>query len=55
MSNTQATVEDLIDELTDVLEKGWHLPFAGGKSFIDSEDAKQIPVSYTHLTLPTKA
>ena len=26
MSNTQATVEDLIDELTDVLEKGWHLP-----------------------------
>ena len=28
MSNTQATVEDLIDELTDVLEKGWHLPFA---------------------------
>ena len=38
MSNTQATVEDLIDELTDVLEKGWHLPFAGGKSFIDSED-----------------
>lgn len=42
MSNTQATVEDLIDELTDVLEKGWHLPFAGGKSFIDSEDAKQI-------------
>ena len=22
MSNTQATVEDLIDELTDVLEKG---------------------------------
>ena len=42
MSNTQATVEDLIDELTDVLEKGWHLPFVGGKSFIDSEDAKQI-------------
>ena len=42
MSNTQATVEDLIDELTDVLEKGWHLPFARGKSFIDSEDAKQI-------------
>ena len=42
MRNTQATVEDLIDELTDVLEKGWRLPFAGGKSFIDSEDAKQI-------------
>ena len=39
MSNTQATVEDLIDELTDVLEKGWHLPFAGGKSFIEKAKA----------------
>ena len=42
MSNNQAAVEDLIDELYDVLEKGWTLPLSGGKSFIDSEEAKQI-------------
>ena len=42
MSNNQAAVEDLIDELYDVLEKGWSLPLSGGKSFIDSEEAKQI-------------
>lgn len=42
MSNNQAAVEDLIDELYDVLEKGWNLPLSGGKSFIDSEEAKQI-------------
>ena len=42
MSNDQAAVEDLIDELYDVLEKGWSLPLSGGKSFIDSEEAKQI-------------
>lgn len=42
MSNNQAAVEDLIDELYDVLEKGWSLPLSGGKMFIDSEEAKQI-------------
>lgn len=42
MSNNQAAVEDLIDELYDVLEKGWNLPLSGGKTFIDSEEAKQI-------------
>ena len=42
MSNNPAAVEDLIDELYDVLEKGWSLPLSGGKSFIDSEEAKQI-------------
>ena len=42
MSNNQAAVEDLIDELYDVLDKGWSLPLSGGKSFIDSEEAKQI-------------
>ena len=51
MSNTQATVKDLIDELTDVLEKGWHLP-AGGKSFIDSEDAKQILMRFARRSHP---
>ena len=42
MSNNQAAVEDLIDELYDVLEKGWSLPLSGGKSFIDTEEARQI-------------
>lgn len=42
MSNTQATAEDLIDELIDILEKGWKLPFMGGKSFVETEDAKAI-------------
>lgn len=42
MSNNQAAVEDLIDELYDVLEKGWSLPLSGGKTFVDSEEARQI-------------
>ena len=42
MSNNQAAVEDLIDELYDVLEKGWSLPLSGGKSFVDTEEARQI-------------
>ena len=42
MSTNQAAVEDLIDELYDVLEKGWSLPLSSGKSFVDVEEAKQI-------------
>lgn len=42
MSTNQAAVEDLIDELYDVLEKGWSLPLMSGKSFVDIEEAKQI-------------
>ena len=42
MSTNQAAVEDLIDELYDVLEKGWSLPLSGGKSFVDVEEARQI-------------
>lgn len=42
MSNNQAAVEDLIDELYDVLEKGWNMPLSGGKTLVDSEEAKQI-------------
>ncbi|MBQ2668927.1 MAG: ATPase [Clostridia bacterium] len=42
MSTNQAAVEDLIDELYDVLEKGWTLPLSGGKSFVDVDEAKQI-------------
>ena len=42
MSTNQAAVEDLIDELYDVLDKGWTIPFMGGKSVVDVEEAKQI-------------
>lgn len=42
MSNNQATIEDLLDELFDVLDKGWSLPLSGGKTFVDGEEAKQI-------------
>lgn len=42
MNNNQATIEDLLDELFDVLDKGWALPLSGGKIFVDGEEAKQI-------------
>lgn len=42
MSNNQATIEDLLDELYDVLDKGWTMPFSGGKLFVDGEEARQI-------------
>ena len=42
MSNNQATIDDLIEELCDVLEKGWHIPLASGKVLVDSEEIKSI-------------
>lgn len=42
MNNNQATIEDLLDELYDVMEKGWSLPLSGGKIFVDGEEARQI-------------
>ena len=42
MSNNQATIEDLIDEMYDVLDKGWKMPLAGGKVLVDSEEVRQI-------------
>ncbi len=42
MSNTQATIEDLIEELYDVVEKGWKMPLSGGKVFVDGEEIRQI-------------
>ena len=32
MSNNQATIEDLIDEMYDVLDKGWKMPLSAGKN-----------------------
>lgn len=42
MSNNQATIEDLIDEIYDVLDKGWRLPMSSGKVFVDGEEIRQI-------------
>lgn len=42
MNNNQATIEDLLDELFDVLDKGWSMPLSGGKIFVDGEEARQI-------------
>ena len=42
MANNQATIEDLIDEMYDVLEKGWKMPMSGGKLFVDGEEVRQM-------------
>lgn len=42
MSNNQATIEDLIDEMYDVLDKGWRMPLSSGKVFVDGEEVRQI-------------
>ena len=42
MSNSQATIEDLIDEMYDVLEKGWKMPLSSGKVLVDSEEIRAI-------------
>ena len=42
MSNNQANIEDLIEEMYDVLEKGWKMPLSAGKVFIDGEEVRQI-------------
>ncbi len=42
MSNNQATIEDLIEEMYDVLEKGWKMPLSAGKVFVDGEEVRQI-------------
>ena len=40
--NNQETIEDLLDELYDILDKGWVMPLSGGKVFVDGEDIKQL-------------
>lgn len=42
MSNNQATIEGLIDEMYDVLEKGWKMPLSSGKVLVDSEEIRGI-------------
>ncbi len=38
----QSNIDDLIEEMYDVLEKGWRLPMSHGKVFIDSEEIRAI-------------
>ncbi|MCH5352768.1 MAG: ATPase [Acutalibacter sp.] len=40
--NNQSSIEDLIEELYDVLEKGWKMPLSAGKVFVDGEEVRQI-------------
>lgn len=42
MSNNQANIEDLIEEMYDVLDKGWKMPLSAGKVFVDGEEVRQI-------------
>ncbi len=40
--NNQANIESLLDELYDIIDKGWSLPLSGGKVFVDGDEARQI-------------
>lgn len=42
MSNNQANIEDLIEEMYDVLDKSWKMPLSNGKVFVDGEEVRQI-------------
>lgn len=40
--NNQANIESLLDELYEIIDKGWALPLSGGKVFVDGDEARQI-------------
>ena len=42
MSNNQANIEDLIEEMYDVLEKSFKFPLTNGRVLVDGEEVKQI-------------
>lgn len=42
MSNNQATIEDLLDELYDLADKGWQMPLSNGKVLVDGEELRAI-------------
>jgi cell division septum initiation protein DivIVA len=42
MANNQATIEDLLDELYDIIENAKTLPFFSGKCMVDGEEIRQI-------------
>ncbi len=41
MSN-QDTIEDLLDALDDVIDRGWSVPLSGGKVFADGQEIREI-------------
>ena len=36
------SMEDLVDELYDMVDKAWNLPLSGGRAVLDGEEVKQI-------------
>lgn len=42
MSSNQANIENLIEEMFDVLDKGWKVPLSSGKVLVDGEEVRQI-------------
>lgn len=42
MNDAVATVEDMIDELYEMLEKAWSLPLSGGRTVIDAGEFRQV-------------
>ena len=52
--NEQYPTKKLLDDISNLLELD-HVPKYSVKKFKDEDWAEYTPVSYTHLTLPTKA
>ncbi len=38
----QTTIEGLLDEILDLIEKAWSLPLSGGKVFVDADELRQV-------------
>ena len=57
------TIESILNDIDELLEDSWSLPLSGGRCVVDAEKVRDLidsirmnmPVSYTHLTLPTIA
>jgi len=51
--NQVVSVEDMIDELYDMLEKGWTLPLSGGKTVVNANEVRQV-LADIRESLPTE-
>lgn len=40
--NGDVSVEDMIEELYEMLDKGWKLPLSGGKTVVDANEVRQV-------------
>ncbi|HBC27649.1 MAG TPA: ATPase, partial [Ruminococcaceae bacterium] len=36
------SVEDLVDELYEMVDKAWNLPLSGGRTVLDGEEVRHI-------------